>query len=330
MSRFVPRGGHARFGGECWRFLALAACWAVAAPCVSSAREAARVEGQPVDDSEVAQSLREAFRTRKISPEALPRLQAQALEQIIDRRLVAGYLQRNRAGVTDQEVTDAVEQFAKRLETTGKSLADYLQHEGLSEADLRRRASWQMSWKRYTARVLDDAALEAYFQRFHRHLDGTQVQVSHLLLRPDGEPTAEKIAALLAQAESLKAQVASGALSFAQAVERHSQGTKKGAGDLGFIRRHGSMPEAFAQAAFSLERGQVSKPVVTQFGVHLIYCADIKPGTKTIKDVRRELETLAKREEFKKIADRERRGAKIEFTGALPYFKPGTNEIVAP
>ena len=58
--------------------------------------------------------------------------------------------------------------------------------------------------------------------------------------------------------------------SFAKMAEQYSiDGTRKQGGDLGFFG-HGEMVREFEQAAFSLEVGQLSPVVRTQFGYHII------------------------------------------------------------
>lgn len=82
--------------------------------------------------------------------------------------------------------------------------------------------------------------------------------------------TAADSAATLRKARELRAEIAGGA-SFAEVAQRESAdpGSKERGGDLGFFGR-GQMVPAFEQAAFSLEPGQVSEPVATPFGYHLI------------------------------------------------------------
>src|SRR5262249_53188587 len=53
-------------------------------------------------------------------------------------------------------------------------------------------------------------------------------------------------------------------------------------GDLGYFLRAGTMVEPFAQAAFALKPYQMSDPVQTHLGYHLILATDRKPG----KDVK--------------------------------------------
>lgn len=69
----------------------------------------------------------------------------------------------------------------------------------------------------------------------------------------------------------IKAEIAAGTLDFATAAKQYSDDTGSGArgGDLGSFDRNRMVPE-FTNAAFALAVGQVSEPVRTQFGFHLI------------------------------------------------------------
>ena len=88
------------------------------------------------------------------------------------------------------------------------------------------------------------------------------------------------------------------------------------------------MPEAFGQAAFALEPGAISPPVVTEAGVHLIQCVEIKPGSRTWQEVRGELEPTVTRYLFRWAADRQRPQARIEIHDVTrcPEAADGTSE----
>jgi parvulin-like peptidyl-prolyl isomerase len=75
---------------------------------------------------------------------------------------------------------------------------------------------------------------------------------------------------------------------FAEIAARESDCPSKAeGGNLGWFPRAGAMVEPFARAAFALKPYQLSEPVTTEFGLHLILAIDHKPG-KDIKfeDVR--------------------------------------------
>jgi parvulin-like peptidyl-prolyl isomerase len=65
--------------------------------------------------------------------------------------------------------------------------------------------------------------------------------------------------------------------------------TKKNGGVIGYITK-GKMSKAFDKVAFSLKKGQISKPVKTEFGYSIIKVLDIKPKkVKPLKEVRNEI-----------------------------------------
>ena len=53
------------------------------------------------------------------------------------------------------------------------------------------------------------------------------------------------------------------------------------------------MSEFFSKAAYQLDVGQVSEPVKSSFGVHLIKCLEVKPGQKDWQEVRERLNNAA-------------------------------------
>ena len=104
----------------------------------------------------------------------------------------------------------------------------------------------------------------------------TQTHVSHILLPVDerqGEATA------LARAADLRRRIASGAATFEDlAREYSSDASAAQGGALGWAMPGQFVPE-FEQAMNNLDPGQVSAPVVSRFGVHLIRVDDRRQHT---------------------------------------------------
>ncbi len=85
----------------------------------------------------------------------------------------------------------------------------------------------------------------------------TEVRASHILVKTEEE------------AKSLYEEIKNGA-SFAELAEKKSLcPSGQNGGDLGFFGK-GMMVKPFEEAAFALEVGELSQPVQTQFGWHLI------------------------------------------------------------
>ena len=91
----------------------------------------------------------------------------------------------------------------------------------------------------------------------------TYVKASHILVQTEEE------------ALKLKDEIVNGK-DFAQVAKEVSLcPSKANGGDLGYFRK-GQMVKEFEDAVFSMEIGQISNPVKTQFGYHLIKLTDKK------------------------------------------------------
>jgi peptidyl-prolyl cis-trans isomerase D len=103
-----------------------------------------------------------------------------------------------------------------------------------------------------------------------------QVRASHILLHTEGKDEA----AVKKQAEDLAKQAKAGA-DFAELAKKHSQdesNNTKG-GDLDFFGKGQMVPE-FDAAAFAMQPGDISDPVKTQYGYHVIKVTEKKAATK--------------------------------------------------
>ncbi len=95
----------------------------------------------------------------------------------------------------------------------------------------------------------------------------TQTDVRHILLRTDDK---RSTAQAVAQLADFKRRIEAGTADFAGLARDNSQdGSAKDGGDLGW-RRSGEFVPEFEEAVDRLQPGQVSDPVVSRFGVHLI------------------------------------------------------------
>jgi parvulin-like peptidyl-prolyl isomerase len=289
----------------------LPGAWAAETPAPDEI--VARVDDVPIYRRELERELSRVLQGRKVEESSLPALRRQTLNQLIDRRLVLRHLQQSGLAASPQEIDREIRRMEARLQRQQVKLEDYLKQAHLTRGDLAHLAAWDIGWQRFLERYLTDENLARYFEQHRRDFDGTELLVAHVLFRvePPGDQRATDAA--LAKAKEVRQQIAQGELTFAEAAQRFSAApTAADGGRIGFIGRRAPMPEAFSQAAFALEKGQLSAPVLSPFGVHLIQCLEIKAGQKTWQDVRGELEPAVTQHLFRWAADQQRPHAKIE------------------
>ncbi|MBA1148390.1 SurA N-terminal domain-containing protein [Ectothiorhodospiraceae bacterium WFHF3C12] len=117
-------------------------------------------------------------------------------------------------------------------------------------------------------------------------------QVSHILLDVPGDAGEEALQAARQKLNDIRASITSGEASFAEMARKHSAdpGSAEQGGDLGTVRR-GEMVPAFEEAAFALDEGEISEPVRSDFGLHLIKVTGVSPAqTEPFEAVRDQLE----------------------------------------
>lgn len=290
---------------------------------------AATVNGDPITMGELRRALANTIRQLGGSVAVVPALEAQVLNQQIDQRLIESFLKKSGKAPQPAEIDAEIERLKKRMQQEGTPFEKFLSDRGLTEASLRERLVWNLGWPKYVKEQLTDEALAKYFDAHRRQYDGGEVRASHILLRLEGPLDPAVVEAALAKAAVIRQQIADGKLTFAAAAAKYSAGpSRHNGGDQGFFPRRGVMVEPFAQAAFALEPGEVSQPVLTPFGVHLIQATDAKPGKQTWQAVRPLLEADAARDLFQQLGAEERKAAKIEFTGNTSYLHPETGKLV--
>lgn len=132
------------------------------------------------------------------------------------------------------------------------------------------------------ARAFYDAAPARFGQE-------EMVRARHILLTIDQDASAEEEAAVRKRISDLRARIKN-LDDFAAAAQRSSQcPSAPMGGDLGWFGR-GAMVEPFEQAAFALKRGEISEPVRTRFGYHLIMIEEKREaGIPTFDEVRDEI-----------------------------------------
>lgn len=205
------------------------------------------------------------------------------------RRIVEGFVlnyvllgEADRRGITSD--TAAVEMRLAQLQRRmggSERFEQLLADRDLTRAELRHRLRRQMRLQA-TRRALAEEAeapTEAELAAF-REEQALEVRAQHVFFPLPRGASAAAEDSVRALATAVLDSIQRGALSFAEAVQRHSAGNAGETGSLGYFRRS-EMVDPFAEAAFALEDSGavVDEPVRTRYGFHIIRKTGQRMGT---------------------------------------------------
>ncbi|MCL6642457.1 MAG: peptidylprolyl isomerase [Candidatus Bipolaricaulota bacterium] len=219
-------------------------------------------------------------------------LRSRVIDDLLRKRLIAQELERRRIAISPTDIDDRTEIEFERIlrqnNLTEEQAQEILKRQGRTLESFKKELRQAVELHLQTERLRDlvvgpieptDQELSAYLEEHREDYDTPEeVHARHILIRvPEGASEAE-IAQAKKQIEDIKKELEGGA-DFAELAKKYSQdpGSAPNGGDLGFFSR-GQMVKEFEEAAFSLEPGQVSDPVRTQFGFHLIKVEEKKPA----------------------------------------------------
>ncbi len=145
--------------------------------------------------------------------------------------------------------------------------------------------------------VTDEMVQNYYNENKAEFPQEEEVKAQHILIMVTEQATEEEQLKAKEKIFSIQRQLKEGA-DFATLAQKHSDDTGSGAngGELGFFGR-GRMVPVFEEAAFSTTKGQVSEPVQSKFGWHLIKINDRKEaGAVPLAEVRPKIESILKQQ----------------------------------
>ncbi|WP_445146915.1 SurA N-terminal domain-containing protein [Dyella sp. Tek66A03] len=182
-----------------------------------------------------------------------------------------------RPALTDTQVTDAqLEAFYKEHQ------ADFMNPEQVSLKFIEVNAADL----KIDAQPSEDDLKKRYEDEKQRFVQPEQRLVSHILINVPKNATPDQQKAALARAEKIASEATPD--DFAKLAEQNSDdlGSKRSGGDLGWLEK-GVTNAAFDSALFSLQKGQVSKPVLSDEGYHVLWLRDVRSGAaKPFAEVR--------------------------------------------
>lgn len=250
----------------------------------------ATVDGKDVTAEEFNTEIQRVIASG-LPPEAISQFKDTIVEKLVERRLLDNAISNSDIEVTDAQIDakleEVREEFAKASSQSGQevTLDQLTQQLGISRGELRDSISQsiaveQMLEKRGITSVTDAEARAFYEDNAEAFDRPESVTASHILIKVDAGADEATVAAKKKEAEALSAKARQKDTDFATLAAEESEGPSAAdGGKLGTFGRGQMVPE-FEEAAFELKAGEVSAPVKTQFGWHVIKVDKKTPAGK--------------------------------------------------
>lgn len=196
-------------------------------------------------------------------------MKTQAGKQVLNSMVMEKVLIKNYK-VDDKEVDKKFDEMKKQV---GDQFDTLLKQQGLKEETLKNGVRAELAQEKAIEKTITDKELKENYK--------PEIKASHILVKD--EATAKKVKEELGQGKS-----------FEELAKQYSEdtGSKEKGGDLGFFGA-GKMVKEFEDAAYKLKKDEVSEPVKSQFGYHIIKVTDIKEPEKSFEqskaDIKKEL-----------------------------------------
>ena len=253
---------------------------------------AAIVEDHVVLKSDLIQMVNMAAIQNKIdpriNPDAFIRLQNTVIQSMVDQKIMLEMAELDSIVVDEKEVNQALDQQIQMLvsQAGGESQAEIALGQPVKDF---RREFWydmkdRMISERYqqqllSAVVITRSEVKDFYNTYKDSLPilPMMAKVRHLQIpiKP-GVAAKEKTKSFLSE---LRSQIVDGSSAFSDAAKVHSlDPSKNNGGELGWVKR-GSLVKAFETTAFTIKLGEISEPIETEFGYHILETLE-KQGDK--------------------------------------------------
>lgn len=213
------------------------------------------------------------------------------VDMLVEQELLSQALAAKKIEITDEDVMKEIETIAKAQNLTIEQVPAEIEKFGMTMDDLKSQIGMKVKMDKLVALEMKDAAVtdedvKAFYDGNPQYFEKPeQVKASHILVKVEKDASDADKSAAKAKIEDLLKQVKDGGDFEALAQANSDCPSKEKGGDLGMFGR-GQMVKEFEDAAFSMEVGQVSDVVETQFGYHIIKKTDAAAAKKdAIEDV---------------------------------------------
>lgn len=266
------------------------------AQCQEDAEKvAAVVNGEKIMLTEIQKLLkRDTPPIHPLTREQKREMYQMAMDMLVNDILMRQFLAKNAAPADPNEVNKEIAGLKEALAAKKTTFSKFLEDTMQTEEQLKEEIVARIQWRNYVQRRIPDDLVKKYYDKNKVFFDKIFVRASHILMKTGEKATPEEKLEIQKKLVAIKANIEAKTISFAEAAKKYSDcPSAKQEGDIGHFPYKFAVADSFAEAAFALKVGQISQPVETGFGYHLILVTDRTKGEPSdfnqIKDVVRDV-----------------------------------------
>lgn len=245
------------------------------------------VDDHPITRNEILIRTMELAQIRGMNPNAAgpeSELRDDAVDQLIEETLLDIRAEELMITLSDEELDDEINRFRTQRNISQLEFEELLERQKISLADFRKTYLRQIKRNRVVIREvrskinIDEEELREEYEK--NAAFEVYAHARHLLLRLKSDASREEVQQVKKRLLEIRGKILAG-MPFKEAADRYSEdpSVKSNHGDLGFFKKSDMVSE-FAEAAFKLEPGEISEPVKTPFGYHLIELVEFERRSK--------------------------------------------------
>ena len=215
-------------------------------------------------------------------------LKEKVLEQLVYEKLLQLHAVATGINITEDMLNIAMENLAKQNNLTVPQILDQLKREGLSEDQFRNDLKEQLLVQRVIDRDVKGsiAVLDSEVDGVLRNVSKAQpdrvYDISNIQLPLSEEPTPAQLEKGSQDANKLRQRIVSGEMSFEAAARSYSlAGNAEDGGALGWKSAE-QLPALFADALNDMNEGDISQPLVSPGGIHILKLNKLKGSKKKL------------------------------------------------
>ena len=245
-------------------------------------RIAAVVNDEIITTYQIEQELR-TLAPADLPPGRGPVVRQEVLDRLIEEALLQQRIRELGIKVGDDELEAAIQDVQRQNNLTRPQLEEALRIQGMEFEEYKESLRTQVLRFKLLSRevqskveVSNEEVRDYFRENIDRYRENPSVRLSRISFPFPDRASREKIEAVRLRAEEAHARLLRGE-SFTNVLLSYSPGGEAEGGDMGRVEGSDLTP-SFARAIRGLQEGEVSEPVETPHGIHLLQVTEVNPG----------------------------------------------------